>query len=147
MVDGTSCSTPVWSGIIGLINAHRIRAGRPVVGFVNPLLYQVSCSDGLLHVSNSEKNNSRRSAGPVSHPCRHPGWQIYASTSGAAFQDVTSGNNRCTGVCVCVCVRACDCVLGRSCRAYAISHSYRMTGKGTCRRLKPPPDQNRQFPP
>lgn len=61
LVDGTSCSTPVWAGIIGLLNAHRIRAGRPVIGFANPLLYQ-----------------------------------IYANTKGAAFQDVTVGDNRCT---------------------------------------------------
>lgn len=60
-VDGTSCASPVWSGIIGLINAHRIRLGRPVVGFANPLLYQV-----------------------------------YNATGGAAFHDITSGNNRCT---------------------------------------------------
>ena len=42
MVDGTSCASPVWSGIIGLINAHRLRNGKPVVGFANPLLYQVA---------------------------------------------------------------------------------------------------------
>lgn len=60
-VDGTSCAAPVWGGIIGLLNAHRLRLGRPLVGFANPLLYQV-----------------------------------HAATSGAAFQDVTVGDNRCT---------------------------------------------------
>ena len=60
-VDGTSCAAPVWAGIIGLINAHRLRLGRPVVGFANPLMYQ-----------------------------------IYNITNGAAFHDITEGNNRCT---------------------------------------------------
>jgi len=60
-VDGTSCAAPVWAGIVGLLNAHRIKNGRPVIGFANPLLYQ-----------------------------------IYAATNGAAFQDVTVGDNRCT---------------------------------------------------
>ena len=40
-VDGTSCATPVWGGIIGLLNAYRSQSGRPLVGFANPLLYQV----------------------------------------------------------------------------------------------------------
>lgn len=61
MVDGTSCAAPSWGGIIGLLNAHRLRLGRPVVGFANPLLYQ-----------------------------------IYAATSGAAFNDITVGDNACT---------------------------------------------------
>lgn len=60
-VDGTSCATPTWAAIIGLLNAHRIRAGKPVVGFANPLLYA-----------------------------------IYTATKGAAFQDITTGDNACT---------------------------------------------------
>lgn len=41
MIDGTSASSPVVAGLVGLLNAHRQRAGRPNVGFFNPLLYQV----------------------------------------------------------------------------------------------------------
>jgi len=40
-VDGTSCATPVWGGIIGLLNAYRLSAKLPVIGFANPLLYQI----------------------------------------------------------------------------------------------------------
>lgn len=36
---GTSASCPVWAGIIGLLNAARLHAGKPAIGFFNPLLY------------------------------------------------------------------------------------------------------------
>lgn len=39
--DGTSASSPVIAGIVGLINAHRKRNNRPAVGLFNPLLYQI----------------------------------------------------------------------------------------------------------
>ena len=38
---GTSCSTPETGGIIGLLNAYRLAEKKPVIGFFNPLLYQV----------------------------------------------------------------------------------------------------------
>lgn len=36
---GTSASTPIAASIIALINDKRLRAGKPVLGFLNPLLY------------------------------------------------------------------------------------------------------------
>jgi len=41
LVDGTSCATPVFGGVIGLLNSYRLEAKLPVIGFANPLLYQV----------------------------------------------------------------------------------------------------------
>lgn len=41
-VDGTSCSAPILAGIISLINGERKLLKQPSVGFVNPLLYQMS---------------------------------------------------------------------------------------------------------
>jgi len=38
-VDGTSAATPVFSGLIADINSWRVANGKPVVGFVSPLLY------------------------------------------------------------------------------------------------------------
>lgn len=38
-ISGTSCSTPVWAGIIGLINDVRLSNGKPVLGFLNPMIY------------------------------------------------------------------------------------------------------------
>ena len=43
-VDGTSCSAPMWGGVIGLANAARLAAGKKVLGFANPAIYTVSAS-------------------------------------------------------------------------------------------------------
>lgn len=39
---GTSCSSPIWGGIIGIINQHQQSKGKPVVGLVAPLLYYIA---------------------------------------------------------------------------------------------------------
>jgi len=39
-VDGTSCSSPVFAGLVSVLNAQRIKAGKPVLGFLNPAIYQ-----------------------------------------------------------------------------------------------------------
>ncbi|KAL1635295.1 hypothetical protein SLS56_001718 [Neofusicoccum ribis] len=36
---GTSASTPVFAAMVALLNDLRLRAGKPVLGFLNPLLY------------------------------------------------------------------------------------------------------------
>ncbi|KAF3401971.1 Tripeptidyl-peptidase sed2 [Penicillium rolfsii] len=38
-VDGTSCSAPVFAGVIALLNDARINAGQSTMGFLNPWLY------------------------------------------------------------------------------------------------------------
>jgi len=38
-ISGTSCSTPVWAGIISLINDVRMSNGKPALGFLNPMIY------------------------------------------------------------------------------------------------------------
>ncbi|XP_078090284.1 tripeptidyl-peptidase 1 [Mustelus asterias] len=40
-VSGTSASTPVFGGILALINDRRFQKGLPALGFVNPLLYSL----------------------------------------------------------------------------------------------------------
>merc|ERR1712137_1138025 len=39
-VDGTSCSAPIFGGIISLINAQRMQAGKSSMGFLNQWIYQ-----------------------------------------------------------------------------------------------------------
>ncbi|CAK5270753.1 unnamed protein product [Mycena citricolor] len=39
LVDGTSCSSPIFASVIGLINDRLLAAGKPVLGFLNPWLY------------------------------------------------------------------------------------------------------------
>ena len=36
---GTSAAAPVTASIVALLNDARLRAGKPVLGFLNPLLY------------------------------------------------------------------------------------------------------------
>lgn len=40
--DGTSVSAPVMASLFVLINKHRLEHGQPVLGFANPLLYQMA---------------------------------------------------------------------------------------------------------
>lgn len=40
-VDGTSCSTPTFASVIALINSELIAGGLPVLGWLNPFLYEV----------------------------------------------------------------------------------------------------------
>lgn len=39
-VDGTSCSAPIFGGIISLLNAQRMQAGKSSLGFINQWIYQ-----------------------------------------------------------------------------------------------------------
>ena len=40
LVSGTSASSPAFAGVIALINAYRIQAGKKPLGFLNPWIYQ-----------------------------------------------------------------------------------------------------------
>ncbi|KAL4804048.1 peptidase S8/S53 domain-containing protein [Aspergillus unguis] len=40
LFDGTSCSAPVFSGVVALLNDVRFKAGKPSLGFLNPWLYK-----------------------------------------------------------------------------------------------------------
>ena len=41
---GTSAASPVVAAIMALLNDARFRAGKPALGFVNPLLYGVAAN-------------------------------------------------------------------------------------------------------
>jgi len=45
VVDGTSCSSPVWAAIIALINDVRLLAGKKPLGLVAPHLYALAASN------------------------------------------------------------------------------------------------------
>jgi hypothetical protein len=38
---GTSCAAPLWAGFIALVNQQAVAAGKPVVGFINPAVYEI----------------------------------------------------------------------------------------------------------
>ena len=39
LVSGTSASTPVFAGLVSLVNAQRLQAGRSTLGWLNPSIY------------------------------------------------------------------------------------------------------------
>ncbi|KAJ6500787.1 subtilisin-like protein [Mycena sanguinolenta] len=39
LVAGTSCASPIFASVIGLLNNELLNAGKPVLGFLNPWLY------------------------------------------------------------------------------------------------------------
>lgn len=39
--DGTSCSAPIFAGILVLLNDHQLKKDKPLLGFANPLLYDM----------------------------------------------------------------------------------------------------------
>jgi kumamolisin len=41
---GTSWSAPVWAGFCALINEARVKAGKPPLGFLNPLIYPLGAT-------------------------------------------------------------------------------------------------------
>jgi len=43
-VDGTSCSSPVFAGLVALLNGQRMKAGKKPLGFLNPMIYQLATS-------------------------------------------------------------------------------------------------------
>jgi len=44
-VSGTSCSAPVVSGIIALLNDIRLQNSKQPLGFLNPILYHIAKKD------------------------------------------------------------------------------------------------------
>mmetsp|Transcript_938 Transcript_938/g.1244 ORF Transcript_938/g.1244 Transcript_938/m.1244 type:complete len:227 (-) Transcript_938:385-1065(-) len=43
-VDGTSASAPVMAAFVSLVNAQRLKLGKPLMGFINPFIYQYASS-------------------------------------------------------------------------------------------------------
>ena len=55
-VDGTSCATPTFAGVVSLLNDIRLNSNKPTLGFINPLLYSVLKGQGFFDVT---KGNNR----------------------------------------------------------------------------------------
>ncbi|XP_020034924.1 tripeptidyl-peptidase 1 [Castor canadensis] len=72
-VSGTSASTPVFGGILSLINEHRILSGRPTLGFLNPRLYQQHGA-GLFDVTHGCHESCLNEEVEGQGFCSGPGW-------------------------------------------------------------------------
>jgi tripeptidyl-peptidase-1 len=81
---GTSASSPVWAGVVALLNDARLRAGKPVLGWLNPLLYLAGGGEVLTDITDGASNGCNRDA---------PGWGVI---EGAAW-NATAGWDPVTG--------------------------------------------------
>jgi len=50
LISGTSCASPVFAGIISLLNDHLLSNGKSTLGFLNPWLYSTEVSNTLVDV-------------------------------------------------------------------------------------------------
>lgn len=54
LVNGTSCSTPMFAGLVALLNDRLIAAGKAPLGFLNPLLYSAGGTAALTDITVGE---------------------------------------------------------------------------------------------
>jgi tripeptidyl-peptidase-1 len=59
LVDGTEPATAAWAGIVSLLNDIRLQQGRPVMGFINPWIYQTEqdCRNSFYDITNGHNQN------------------------------------------------------------------------------------------
>lgn len=74
IVDGTSCSSPVWAAIAALINDQRFNAGKAPLGFMAPLIYAIYAADPSVFKSIPTGNNACTES-----CCAQYGWQAAAA--------------------------------------------------------------------
>jgi tripeptidyl-peptidase-1 len=55
-VDGTSCSSPAFTGIVGLLNEARLAAGKTSLGYLNQLIYKTAGPAGAFNDVTSGSN-------------------------------------------------------------------------------------------
>ena len=58
VVDGTSCATPTFSGVISSLNDVRLNNGKSTLGFLNPLLYQTLQGKGFFDITKGSNNGA-----------------------------------------------------------------------------------------
>jgi len=84
-VDGTSASAPTLGGMVSLINAKLKAAGRPTVGFLNPLIYSRNTSSAVFSdVTEGDNRCARSGASCCGGYDAAPGWD---ATTGLGVPD------------------------------------------------------------
>jgi kumamolisin len=49
VIGGTSAVSPLWAGLIALVNQRLSSLGKPSAGFLNPLIYKMPSTEGAFH--------------------------------------------------------------------------------------------------
>lgn len=88
-VDGTSCASPAFAGVIALLNDARIQAKQPPMGFLNPWLYSTgrSALNDITQGGSTGCDGSGRFSGPSNGGPVVP----YASWNATAGWDPVTG--------------------------------------------------------
>jgi kumamolisin len=73
VIGGTSAVSPLWAGLVALINQRLAKLSKPPAGFLNALLYQFLSTAGAFHDitkgNNDIENLGKYKAGPGWDPC------------------------------------------------------------------------------
>ncbi|KAH6986891.1 tripeptidyl-peptidase 1 [Ilyonectria destructans] len=76
--DGTSASAPVFAAMVALINDMRLREKKPVLGFLNPMLYSAKTNSAFRDVKDGSN-----SVGCADGNFFEPGWEALAGWDAA----------------------------------------------------------------
>jgi Pro-kumamolisin, activation domain len=94
VVIGTSCATPLWAGLMALVNQQAVQAGKPPVGFLNPAIYAIgqdSRYHSCLHDITSGNNISTKSAGNFLAAAGYDLCTGWGTPAGQALIDALAG--------------------------------------------------------
>jgi len=92
-VQGTSASAPVVAAMVALVNDKRMREGKPSLGWINPLLYEIAAKGGygtapaqagagVQGDKNKKKKVFKDVKNGISQGCRWEGDPVLSSTPG-----------------------------------------------------------------
>jgi len=80
MVSGTSCSSPVFAGMVALLNDQLLAQNRPTLGFLNPLLYSTDAKEAFVDVTSGYSYGCNDGTGWLAST----GWD---ATTGVGYPD------------------------------------------------------------
>jgi subtilase family serine protease len=86
-VDGTSCSSPTFAGLVGLLNDYQMSQGKPLVGLATPLFYLMYSSDPSTFNDIMSGNNWCTEANCC--PVREDGGSNYGFVGSCGYDPVT----------------------------------------------------------
>ncbi len=73
---GTSCAAPLWAGFAALMNQQAVAASRPVVGFLNPAIYQIGTNSVYASCFHDVTSGDNMSSGSPSKFMAVPGYDL-----------------------------------------------------------------------
>ena len=84
LVDGTSCATPTFAGVVSCLNDVRLNSGKSTLGFLNPLLYQTLQGKGFFDIT----KGSNSGGGPCPGFDAIPGWDPASGWGSPNFEEL-----------------------------------------------------------